>query len=135
MRSKNRAIVGVLFALLLLDSKSVAQGADTQKVLAQKQAVVGCAQFTLSMTINDSFLKLSAAEQTKARSNQAIAAENLSMATALKAFKAAAKYDKKWSATRDNLDAFIHTDTAAVFTKAFNAVLATCTTLAAAIKK
>ena len=131
---KNVLIVGLtLFSLTF--STSLVQAADSTKVLAEKAAVAGCKQFTLSMSINDAFLNLSKTAQTKAKMSEAIASETKAMGSALASFKLAAKQDKQWKSIADKLDTVIHTDKADAYTKSFADVLAACTSLAKTIKK
>ncbi len=136
MITAKKTLLAFLVALVLMTGSSSFASAATKPISpADAAAQKGCEQVKLSLSINDAFLKLSAAEQTKQRTQQAIASENLAMATALKSFKAAAKLDKKWKVTAANLDTVIHTDKAAAFTSAFTALVATCTLVSKTVTK
>jgi hypothetical protein len=135
MFAQRKATLASFLILSLAISIPMAQAVDTPKVLAEKAATTACKQFALSMTINDTFLNLSKTAQTKAKMNDAIAAETHALATALSAFKSAAKQDKKWKSIADKLDTVIHTDKADAYTKSFAAVLASCNALVASQKK
>lgn len=130
-----KVLVAALSSIFLAISSSIGFAADSPKSASDKIATVGCKQFTLSMTINDSFLNLSKTAQTKVKMKAAIAAENHALATALSAFKSAAKQDKKWKSIADKLETVIHTDKADAYTKSFAAVLASCSALIEVKKK
>lgn len=134
MRFPKTTSLALMLIISISGLISSAQAGGKPISIADVWAQKGCAQVKLSLSINDAFLKLSKAEQTKQRTAQAIASENLAMATALKSFKSAAKLDKKWKVTASNLDTVIHTDQAGAFTTAFDALLATCTLVSKAIK-
>jgi outer membrane protein TolC len=135
MLVKRRIAFVILIVLSLGLSMSMAQAADSKKTLAEKAATSACKQFTLSMTINDSFLNLSKTAQTKAKMDDAIASERRALTNALTAFKSAAKQDKKWKTIADSLDIVIHTDKADAYTKSFSAVLGSCNALKTPQKK
>lgn len=124
-----------LTSIFLIVSSSMVVAAESTKSTSDKIAAVGCKQFTLSMTINDTFLNLSKTAQTKEKMKEAIASENRALATALSAFKSAAKKDKSWKSIADKLETVIHTDKADAYTKSFSAVLAACGALTSPQKK
>lgn len=135
MFAQRKALVAVLTVVTLTFPISIARAGDSAQVLGEKAAHTACKQFTLSMTINDSFLNLSKTAQTKAKMTEAIAAENHALETALAAFKSAAKQDKKWKSVADKLDTVMHTDKADAYTKSFASVLASCGALTTSQKK
>ena len=124
----------LLIVLLLTVPTSIAGAASKPISSADAAAQNGCEQVKLSLSINDAFLKLSKSEQTKTRTAQAVASENLAMATALKSFNIAAKLDKKWKVTAANLGTVIHTDKASVFATAFGALVETCIVVSKLVK-
>lgn len=123
-----------LSAAIFVPSSSAAT-----KDVGQALAMSGCESVTLSLRINDAFLKLPVAQQTEARKNKTIAAETYAMNDALKSFKAAAKLNSKWKEVASHIDTALHTDEATAFTSAFTGLIKSCvalrTTLNAAAAK
>lgn len=89
----------------------------------------GCESVTLSLRINDAFLKLPVAQQTVARKEKTIAAQTYAMNEALKSFKAAAKLNPKWKEIASQVDISLHTDEASAFTTAFTGLIKNCLAL------
>ena len=99
------------------------------KVVGLDIAKQGCTSVGASLQINNDFLKLPAAQQTAKLKAKAISAETMAMATAMKQFQSAAKVNKKWKTLADNIKTFLNTSDADTFTKAFGALLTTCTAI------
>lgn len=127
MRAKTTSFLIVstfLATAIFLPSASAAT-----KVVGESAAMSGCESVTLSLRINDAFLKLPAAQQTVARKEKTIAAQTYAMNEALKSFKAAAKLNSKWKEIASQVDISLHTDEATAFTTAFTGLIKNCLAL------
>lgn len=127
MRAKitSSFIVSVILATAL----SLPSASAATKVVGESAAMDGCESVTLSLRINDAFLKLPAAQQTVARKEKTIAAQTYAMNEALKYFKAAAKLNPKWKEVASQVDISLHTDEASAFTTAFTGLIKNCLAL------
>lgn len=113
--------------MIFLPFSGVASAAS--KVAGQSEAISGCENVTLSLRINDAFLKLPIAQQTQARKAKTITAETYAMNEAQKSFKAAAKLNPKWKKVSGQIDTALHTDEAGAFTTAFTGLIQSCVAL------
>jgi hypothetical protein len=127
MRAKTFSFLTV--SALLVATISMPSASAAAKVAGRGEAISGCESVTLSLRINDAFLKLPEAQQTQARKDKAITAENIAMSEAQKAFKAAAKLNSKWKTVAEQIDTVLHTDEAGPFTKAFTGLINSCVAL------
>ncbi|MBC7462778.1 MAG: hypothetical protein H7227_00785 [Actinobacteria bacterium] len=127
VKTKSSLIVSLLLSATIVLPFTAASAATV--VAGHAQVIMGCENVTLSLRINDAFLKLPTAQQTEARKNKAIAAETMAMNEALKSFKAAAKLNSKWKTFASQIDTMLHTDEAAAFTKSFTGVVSGCLAL------
>jgi len=127
MRAKTTSFF-IVSALLVATTASPSASAAT-KIVGQAEAISGCESVTLSLRINDAFLKLPVAQQTEARKNKTITAETYAMNEAQKSFKAAAKLNSKWNKIAGQIDTALHTDEAGKFTTAFTGLINSCVAL------
>lgn len=124
---KSSFIVSAILSATIIFPSTVASAATN--VAGHAQAIKGCENFTLSLRINDAFLKLPTAQQTEARKKNAISSQTLAMNTALKSFKAAAKLNSKWKTYASQVDTMLNTEEAAAFTKSFTGMVSGCLAL------
>jgi len=124
---KSSFIVSLIMTASIVLPSTVASAATG--VAGHAQAVRGCENFTLSLRINDAFLKLPTEQQTQARKDKAISSQTIAMNEALKSFKSAAKLNSKWKIYATQVDTMLKTDEAAAFTKSFTGMISNCLSL------
>jgi hypothetical protein len=124
MRAKTFSFL--IVSALFVATASLPSASAASKVAGRDEAISGCESVTLSLRINDAFLKLPQAQQTEARKNKTIAAETYAMNDAQKSFKAAAKLNSKWKTIANQIDTALHTDEASAFTTAFTGLIKSC---------
>lgn len=127
---KSFLIVSAILAVTI----AVPPASAATKGAGRELAIKGCMSLTLSLRINDAFVKLPTAQQTEARKKKAISAEVSEMNEALKSFNAAAKVNSRWKIFATQIDTMLHTEKADDFTKAFSGIVKNCLALTPAAK-